>query len=440
MAPPQVFFENSSYSSSDDDSLRFRQHTRVRQRSHSRAPKIGTLGVPKHRRGRASSMGPHGRESNNIYIVNDNRSPSRERSHSHVRARPRAFVDDDVFLGIEDQIEQLRHHRRPRSTSRSPHVDFEDQLRLDRLRLVERREEALLEDRAKKLDDQIKELQKDRERRIRDREREVERERERIKDRTDHRGERKERSASRRDLETEVQIERLLQMQHDLETQRFIDDQILVRRAQAKDEEEAEKDREKRIRQKVESERAKQEAEENKRKEYETQLKKQAIEDYHRAEADRKKREEKEKEKADKEFETRARATLAKAGYTNDQITAILKGEGKSIATPIARPTQKPTYIKVSHHHISPETLDAFQIPWEWDDRDGGFILIKRMISDDVQEDLFEHTRTLRDRQKLLIAPPSPQPHVGVRVRDRDEMFLVRPSRKKSPRCGAWLW
>ncbi|PGH02195.1 hypothetical protein GX51_04769 [Blastomyces parvus] len=461
MAPPHIIFGGGGpgYSSSDDDSFVVRSHSRVRR--HSR-PRVDTLEVPRRGRPRASSVGPQGRDAN-IFIVNEARSPSRERSHSHVRARPRLFAEEDALVDLDEQMEQLRRHRRPRSRSaHSPHPDIEEHLRLERLKILERREETLLEERNRKLDEQIQELQKEREKRIRERERELERERDRERDRDrdrhrDRNGDRdrsrdrdrgrdrpsrdKELALSRRDIEYELQIEKLLQMQHDLEAQKFIDDQVLVRRAQAKEEEEAEKEQEKRIREKIEAERAKQEAEEAERKAYEAKLRKQAIDDYNRIEAEKKQKEKKEKEKADKEFEERARATLAKSGYSDEQITAILKGE-KEKPKAITQAPAKPTFIKVSSQHISPDTLDAYNIPWEWDDRDREFILIKRWVTDDEQEELFEHTKMLRQGQRLLIAPaPSPQPPVGVRLRDRDEMYLVR-TRKKSPRrpSGWGLW
>ncbi|OJD17381.1 hypothetical protein AJ78_02511 [Emergomyces pasteurianus Ep9510] len=441
MAPPHIIFGGggSPYSSSDEDSFVVRAHSKIRRHSRPREVRVENLEVPRRGRMRSSSVGPQGRDAN-IFIVNENRSPSRERSHSHVRARPRLVADDEVLLGLDEQMEQLRRHRRPRSrSSHSPHLDFEEHLRLERLKILERREESLMEERNRKLDEQIQGLQKEREKRIRDRERELERERDREIDRSGRRGERREHTVSRRDIENELQIERLLQMQQDLEAQKFIDDQLIVRRAQAKEEEEAEKEQEKRIREKIEAERAKKAADAAERKTYEANLKKQAVEEYNRLQAEKKLKEQKDKEKADKEFEERARATLAKSGYTDDQITAMLKGEDKTKA--VSRPGQKPTFIKVSRQHIAPETLDAFHIPWEWDDRDGEFILIKRWISDDEQEELFEHTKLLRQGQRLLIAPAAPQPVAGVRLRDRDEMYLVR-ARKKSPRrhSGWGLW
>ncbi|OAX85353.1 hypothetical protein ACJ72_00282 [Emergomyces africanus] len=441
MVQPHIIFGGggSVYSSSDDDSFIGRSHSRIRRHSRPREMRVENLEVPRRGRVRASSVGPQGRDSN-IFIVNENRSPSRERSHSHVRARSRMVAGDEVLVSLDEQMEQLRRHRRPRSrSSHSPHLDIEEHLRLERLRILERREESLLEERNRKLDEQIQELQKERDRRTRERERAFERERDREIDRPGRRSERKEHCVSRRDIENELQIERLLQMQQDLEAQRFIDDQLVVRRAQAKEEENAEKEQEKRIREKIEAERAKEAAEEAERKAYEVKLKKQAVDDYNRLQAEKKLKEQKDKEQADKEFEERARATLAKSGYTDDQITAILKGEDKTKA--ITRPGHKPTFIKVSCEHIAPETLDAFHVPWEYDDRDGEFILIKRWISDDEQEVLFEHTKQLRQGQRLLIAPAAPAPAPGVRLRDRDEMYLVRARRRSPRRQSGWgLW
>ncbi|PGH12092.1 hypothetical protein AJ79_04491 [Helicocarpus griseus UAMH5409] len=434
MPQPRIYFEDDSYSSSSDgDSFVVRKSTRMRTHSRPRPAKAVNLEVPTRGR-RAASVGPSSRDVN-IFLHNENRSPSRERSSSHHRVRPHMVVPGGL-VDFDEQLEPLRHHHRPRSHSRSRYVDDEE-LRIERI-LAEKRQEAQRDEEHRRLEEKIQELRRDHEKEIRRREREIER-REFERREVERRSERKEPRVSRRDVENELEMERLRLMQHELETERFIDDQLLLRRAQAKEREQAEKEQEKRIREKIEAEKAKEEAEEAARKEYEAKLKKQAIEDYHRAEAEKKQRAKMEKEKADKEFEQRARATLAKVGYSDEQITAILKGEEKP-TTAIARATQRPTVIKVSRHHIAPETLDVFQIPWEWDPRDDEYIFIKRWISDDIQEDLFEHTRNLRQQQKLLTAPPAPQPQVGVRVRDQDKMYLVRPARKKSPRRTAWLW
>ncbi|KAL8733474.1 MAG: hypothetical protein Q9166_002100 [cf. Caloplaca sp. 2 TL-2023] len=69
----------------------------------------------------------------------------------------------------------------------------------------------------------------------------------------------------------------------------------------------------------------------------------------------------------------------------------------------------RPTYIKVHRKHLAPETLDAYELPWEWEYPDSDYMLIKRWLNEDEQEQLFEHTRQPR-RQKLEKTLNSEQP------------------------------
>lgn len=57
--------------------------------------------------------------------------------------------------------------------------------------------------------------------------------------------------------------------------------------------------------------------------------------------------------------------------------------------------------MKVHRKHLSPDTLDEYNLPWEFDDRDSRYIIIKRWIEEDFQDILFEHTRRLRARQGI---------------------------------------
>ncbi|KAL9103004.1 MAG: hypothetical protein Q9187_009059 [Circinaria calcarea] len=57
------------------------------------------------------------------------------------------------------------------------------------------------------------------------------------------------------------------------------------------------------------------------------------------------------------------------------------------------------TFVKVHKSHLEPATLDMYGLPWVWDHRDPDYILIKRWIPGYDQDILFEHTRLLRRRQ-----------------------------------------
>ncbi|BCR90975.1 uncharacterized protein ACHE_60861S [Aspergillus chevalieri] len=85
------------------------------------------------------------------------------------------------------------------------------------------------------------------------------------------------------------------------------------------------------------------------------------------------------------------------AGYKDDHIAIILARQ-ESLKHERTR-DQGETWVKIHRGQILPETLDAYQLPWEWDKNDPNFIILKRWISEDVQEELFAHTRRLREQR-----------------------------------------
>ncbi|CAF9934632.1 MAG: hypothetical protein HETSPECPRED_009301 [Heterodermia speciosa] len=151
----------------------------------------------------------------------------------------------------------------------------------------------------------------------------------------------------------------------------------------------------------------------------------------------KKKQREEEEEKA---FNERMRSTLIKAGYSED---VIERTKDKKIMD-----LTRPTYIKVHRKHLSPDTLDYYDLPWEWYEvskaqsnletqakikkRDLNYIVIKRWIPEHDQNILFEHTRSLREGRRLTNA--------AVEIKkERDKIFLVRkksPSRRESTSSG----
>ncbi|KAJ5217336.1 hypothetical protein N7468_010344 [Penicillium chermesinum] len=90
---------------------------------------------------------------------------------------------------------------------------------------------------------------------------------------------------------------------------------------------------------------------------------------------------------------------------------------------------EKTTWIKVHRKHLLPETLIAYNLPWEWDERDSNYIIIKRWITEDFQEELFSHTRRLREG-KVIAQTSSSTTELKINDRNKDKMYLVR---KKSP-------
>ena len=61
--------------------------------------------------------------------------------------------------------------------------------------------------------------------------------------------------------------------------------------------------------------------------------------------------------------------TLGKAREDTESIEKILKGEGKgkNVKDLKVKDLTRPTYIKVHRKHVSPFTLDEYNLPWEWD-------------------------------------------------------------------------
>ncbi|KAL8791930.1 MAG: hypothetical protein Q9195_005506 [Heterodermia aff. obscurata] len=64
----------------------------------------------------------------------------------------------------------------------------------------------------------------------------------------------------------------------------------------------------------------------------------------------------------------------------------------------------RPTYIRVHRKYMCPETLDTYELPWEWDCRDSDYLIIKRWIPENDQDILFEHTRKLREGGRIEAA------------------------------------
>ena len=119
-------------------------------------------------------------------------------------------------------------------------------------------------------------------------------------------------------------------------------------------------------RQKFEEEKIIEEARKEKEAKEIEALKKLTIEEHNAKVLEEEMKKKKKKEEDDKAFQERMRETLTKAGYSEDSIEKTLKGKadkGKKIMD-----LTRPTYIKVHRKHLSPDTLDIYDLPWEWDD------------------------------------------------------------------------
>ena len=125
-----------------------------------------------------------------------------------------------------------------------------------------------------------------------------------------------------------------------------------------------EEERTKRIEEQLFLKKAKEAADEAERKRQEERIRKQAIHDYNLEQQAKAEKERKAKEEADRLFNERVKKEFTAAGYSEHHIEAILT-KGKK---PKVKELSRPTYIKVHRKHLSPETLDAYKLPWEWDD------------------------------------------------------------------------
>lgn len=110
-------------------------------------------------------------------------------------------------------------------------------------------------------------------------------------------------------------------------------------------------------------------AEAAQKKKEEEEMRRLAVEEYNKKQAAKAAKEKQEKEEADRAFRERVKTTFGAAGYSEKSIEQILEKEGKgSGAEKKIMDLTRPTYIKVHRKHLSPDTLDLYGLPWEWDD------------------------------------------------------------------------
>ncbi|KAK5016993.1 hypothetical protein BJ546DRAFT_92562 [Cryomyces antarcticus] len=149
----------------------------------------------------------------------------------------------------------------------------------------------------------------------------------------------------------------------------------------------------------------------------------------------RKQKEKEEKAKAEKKeeeekLERAMKDRLARFGFQNNQIEAMVdpkKAErlrvGATPATAMALwdPVRQPVYAKVHRQHLDVDTLLYYNIPYEYDKLDRDYIIILREMDKHQTEVLFEHTRRLR-KGALLVEPKKAKPeYAWVRKRERSK-------------------
>lgn len=385
---------------------------------------------------------------------------------------------DQVSPEVAEKLARLRYMEEEQKRGR---VSPETAAKLERLRYMEERrardaEEAAIEARVaeqSRAEKQRREAayleykQKQQEQEAEEREAIDRAEAKRLKEEARAKAERDRLLAAEKDRQEQEKIER---------------DRIIAMERDREDREEAERLRiisEERVR----SEKKKKEAEEERRRIIlEEEERKKKEKDEHEelrkkilAEEEEKERERKAKEKAEEdEFQMRVkerfmkhgklhslqtfrvRHTKQRPGYSPDYIEDILENKKALVRKTSTRRAEnqlaiegaRPTYIRVQVRHLYPETLNEYELPWEYDPSDDRYILIKEYISHELQQELFEHTKRIKvRREKLLITDgyvkkteTTIKPKDVYKDSKSDDMFIMRrKSQNKSPR-RSWMF
>ncbi|KZF26297.1 hypothetical protein L228DRAFT_242750 [Xylona heveae TC161] len=162
-----------------------------------------------------------------------------------------------------------------------------------------------------------------------------------------------------------------------------------------KEEEEA---KEKRIKDELLLQQAKEEKARKEAAEKEDAVKKKAIEEFKERQKEQQEKEKAAKASAEKEYLERVRKDLTNFGVSDDQITAIVNHDKRPALVDLS----KQTWVKVHRAHLLVETLDYYQLPWEYDAFNPDYIVIKQWVPEHEQEVLFDHTRRLREEKEIL--------------------------------------
>ncbi|KAL8703378.1 MAG: hypothetical protein Q9201_003434 [Fulgogasparrea decipioides] len=214
------------------------------------------------------------------------------------------------------------------------------------------------------------------------------------------------------------------------------------------------KEEEEAARERAEQERILAEARKTAEKKEQEEFKKRVLQEAEREKFEKEMKEKKKKEEEDRVFKARLKEMYRSQGYSEESIEIMIKDAEKkkhgshSPHSPHATgghneamvhltestkivSLDRPTYIKVHRKHLDPRTLNDYGLPWEWEDADCTYIIIKRWISDKDQETLFEHTRKLH-QQRLAITNAAT---IEMVKKEHGKLKLVRersPARSRS--------
>jgi len=183
------------------------------------------------------------------------------------------------------------------------------------------------------------------------------------------------------------------------------------------------------------------ELKQEKEKRDEDERMKAALKEYQAKEAAAAAKKKKEKEEDEERAREKMRDMLRANGYTEEEIDRILEKAGKksehshSHTYTHTETTTKvlakvpPTYMKIKREYIEPDTLDVYQLPWEFDAQDPLYIIIKQHVNDDDLEALFAHTAKLR--QPKVVKEITYTSATELRKRD-NKLLLVRDKKQRS--------
>ncbi|KAI9829832.1 MAG: hypothetical protein M1826_005409 [Phylliscum demangeonii] len=326
------------------------------------------------------------RTTEGLFVPDNGVGLQRSRSHGH-RAPPPASPPLHPAVVIQQDIRQDDFSNRNR-----PGNMLDPYLELELVRERERERERELE-------------------RVRERERERERERDRGRRRSRSRSrEFREHSRPRpfasrdpspfhiwqQELESEHMKKELesfrKQKDREREEQRIRDD-LMLRIAKEEQEKREDEERAKKLKEQAVAE---WQVKERNRIEKEKQEKAQAVLEWQTKERERAEQEKQDKEKREAEYKDRLKKDF---GLSDKQIEKIVDKDKKPAAGHgNALDLKRTTYTKIARKHISLETLHVFDLPYKLDDHNPkDFVVIKRWVPEHLQEQLWEHTRKLRE-------------------------------------------
>ncbi|KAL9004727.1 MAG: hypothetical protein Q9188_002454 [Gyalolechia gomerana] len=106
------------------------------------------------------------------------------------------------------------------------------------------------------------------------------------------------------------------------------------------------------------------------------------------------------KQRAQEESKVQTAQSINKGYVSPSRYSSPVSSYGSPHSRVIER-TKAPTYIKIHRKYLEQRTLDEFKLPWERDRRDSNYFVIKRWMDENERDELFYHTRKLREQRQI---------------------------------------